>query len=268
MRAMRSVLFSLAIVVAFGAVPAAAEDTLYVEVRTDYVPGVDFTAVATQACRSGFAAPCDKDKIPVFLPQRTRFVAGERVAELDVPFGNDYVVRVDLLNGNGNRVASQEGIVDHRLHAPQVITFALTKPALSAAKSAFLEDDRDRDGAVSPGDVLRYEVVLSRATRFTDGPGPGSRLIPGSVTTSHGSVFNGNRPGDRAVEVVGLGAAGRDEVTITFDVEVVPVVANQGTAWLDPAPGARSVRTAMVRTDDPVTFAVGDPTITPVVCSP
>ncbi len=139
--------------------------------------------------------------------------------------------------------------------------------------------DQDGDGRVSPGDVLRYTVVLNNEDDlynagidnviFNDSPGMYTELIVGSVTTSQGAVLQGNAPGDTSVQVsVGHIADGESQ-TITFDVQIatpfpagVSQITNQG--WVSASTGLP----VEILTDDPATPEFGDPTITPVFAAP
>ncbi|KPV44818.1 hypothetical protein SE17_44165, partial [Kouleothrix aurantiaca] len=72
-------------------------------------------------------------------------------------------------------------------------------PAISADKTVSLAVDADNDGRVTPGDTLQYRVIITSrgnipalALVYTDTPDPNTTLVPGSVSTSLGSVQNGN----------------------------------------------------------------------------
>lgn len=242
---------------------------LAVDVRTDYVPGIDFTAVSLEACEVARPRRCQTAEVPAFVPELRDYLAGARVADLRVPGSGDYRIRAMLLNSGGNFMSERTLLVSMR--GSRVLTVLFVKPATEATKKGELQEDRDGDGEVSAGDVLRYEIRVREATRFVDEPGPGGRLIPGSVATTHGIVTSGNDAGDSRVVVEGLSQADRrEDVTITFDVEVVPAISNQGRAFLDAIDTVTRQRfgaLAIAPTDDPATIALGDPTVTPVACS-
>ncbi len=146
-----------------------------------------------------------------------------------------------------------------------------SRPFLDAVQTAFLLADADRSSGVSAGDSLLYTVVLHNAGSaaapgvvFSETPGAHTRLATGSVLTSQGTVTAGNRSGDHGVAIaVGTLPAG-GTVILAFRVALdtplpagTVAVASQGqvTTPADPA-----VRT----TDDPLTPALADPTLTPL----
>ena len=135
---------------------------------------------------------------------------------------------------------------------------------VSATKTDALPDD-DGDGAADAGETIRYTVAVAnggaRETAgvvFDDSPGANTTLVEGSVTTTQGTVTNGNGAGDAAVSVaLGTIAAG-GTVTVMFDVvadapipDGVVEVCNQG---------AVSGTFPSVLTDDPDTPASMDAT--------
>ncbi|MBX3052028.1 MAG: DUF11 domain-containing protein [Caldilineaceae bacterium] len=143
-------------------------------------------------------------------------------------------------------------------------------PVLATTKRDVLFTDVDNDGVASPGDVLRYTVIISNTGTgpltsivFTDTPGVNTALVVNSVQTSLGAVIMGNGAGHTSVRVNVGTLPGKTSATIAFRVKIdsplpagVTQVANQGTvssAQLPPTP-----------TDDPDTGAGSDPTVTPV----
>ncbi|QOC22164.1 isopeptide-forming domain-containing fimbrial protein [Wenzhouxiangella sp. AB-CW3] len=98
-------------------------------------------------------------------------------------------------------------------------------PALSLDKSVELHEDADSSGDVSPGDTLRYTLVLenngaAEATDLiiTDTPDPRSSLVVGSVTTTAGTVVLGNSSGQTSVRVELASLADSETLTVTYDV--------------------------------------------------
>lgn len=147
-------------------------------------------------------------------------------------------------------------------------------PDVEASKVDALLTDNDSDGEVSPGDVLRYNVVISaegdadaESVMYNDTLDPNVTLNVGSVGTTQGTVTNGNGAGDTGVSVdVGTIPAG-DSVTITYDVTVndplpegVTHISNQGIVRGDNFPSEP--------TDDPSTDPEDDPTVVQVVSAP
>jgi hypothetical protein len=262
-----------------GSATARAE-LLVVDVRTDYVPLTEFTQVAVSV-RSQ-TDPSFLRSTDFFVPpdpSSLDFSTGVRVAEIgDLPPG---VYRVDVslilpfscadlppriyppgtvvatpprVTGTGLAIVPLDGNRVQAVYVPR-------SPAIGAEKTVIRWDDRDRDGQVSGGDVLGYRATLTGTDRlfFFDEPRSGGRLVPGSVTTTAGTVSTGNSPGDTAVRIEIEGSP-TGITDVEFDVEVVPAVENQGRLW-------RSDNLLNVPTDDPATPAAGDATVTPIVCS-
>lgn len=148
-------------------------------------------------------------------------------------------------------------------------------PELVLLKTAALQTDVDSSGNVSPGDVLRYTLVMDNlgaaaatAVLVQDVPDANSALVVGSVTTTSGTVLVGNTAGDATIEVdVGvLGTGG--QVTITYDTTVnnplpagVDAVVNQATFDSTELPPGLS--------DDPGDpTSDQDPTVVPIFAQP
>lgn len=154
------------------------------------------------------------------------------------------------------------------------VTPLAAAPAIAVFKSDALLADANGNGAVDPGDTLRYTVVISNLGNqdaagvvFTDLPDPHTALVVGSVTTTQGAVVTGNGAGDVSVEVALGTLAGGGSATVELDVLVLDtfpslpaVVLNQGVVDAAGLPSTPS--------DDPDTPDAGDPTATPVVASP
>jgi uncharacterized repeat protein (TIGR01451 family) len=151
------------------------------------------------------------------------------------------------------------------------ITPLILAPIIEAQKSDALWDDVNSNGAADPGDTLRYTVVITNqggvnatGVVFTDTPDANTTLVVGSVTSTQGTVTQGNTPGDTSVRVVVGTIPPEGSATITFQVTIndplVPVttrqVANQGRVAGDDFRD--------VLTDDPDTPALNDPTVTPL----
>jgi uncharacterized repeat protein (TIGR01451 family) len=125
-----------------------------------------------------------------------------------------------------------------------------------------------------PGDTLAYSVLLTNIDNadvitsviFTDAPDPNTTLLTGTVATSQGSITHGNGAGHTSITVtVGTIAPGAS-VTITFRVRIddpLPAGLNQVSNQ-----GFVNVPGALIRTDDPDTPALSDPTVTPITDLP
>ncbi|HEX7184807.1 MAG TPA: Calx-beta domain-containing protein [Thermoanaerobaculia bacterium] len=141
-------------------------------------------------------------------------------------------------------------------------------PVLSARKTAALQTDSDGSGVVSPGDVLSYEIAIANS----GGPATGvsladaipahTALVPGSVTTSKGTVA-GENPVTVDVGVLAGGETATVRFAVTLDAvfpDEVDEVVNQGAV--------RSNELPELSTDDPGAPGAADPTRTPVAKAP
>lgn len=148
-----------------------------------------------------------------------------------------------------NHTARQSGrTAQARNRGPRRIRFERLEPrtllAITATKEDALlpADDLNGNGLVDPGEAITYTIAVSNSNgppadglQFKDTPDPNTTLIPGSVTTTVGTVTSGNLAGQTMVGVdlgsftaVGL-------ATIKFKVLVNPSlpagvsqVSNQG----------------------------------------
>jgi uncharacterized repeat protein (TIGR01451 family) len=118
--------------------------------------------------------------------------------------------------------------------------------------------DADGSGFFSPGDTLRYTAELRNDgsvdaddLHLADGLDPSLVLVPGSVTTSRGSVTSGNGAGDTAVSVaLGTLAAGGDAATVSFDAVLNPVVPD-GVTRVQTQGEVTGAALGLVPSDDP-----------------
>lgn len=157
------------------------------------------------------------------------------------------------------------------------LTAVVAAPIIAATKTAALQVDADGDTNVSPGDTLRYTVMVTNSGNqdalavFLDGiPDPNTALVVGSVATTFGTVASGNNAGETAVAVdlTNLAAAG-GMATITFDATIVnPLPAGVTQVGDQGAIACSNCTTQQIPTDDPATMTPSDPTLTPVVSAP
>lgn len=253
---------SLAAVALVGLAPAAVAADLVVDLKTDYRPYADFIAVRTRL--QPFPTPTTVEtRTQTAFETDVYFPTPRRVAEFQDVAPGVYDVVVELLDQRGDLRSRWPVRADVGPGATEVLVLA-GRPEGVAKKTASLLIDRDGDGEVGLGDVLRYTVGLTGrgGDEFSDQPGAGSRLVTGSVTTSHGTVTSGNASGDSVVRVSGLAMGDGEDATIQFDAELKPVVENQGRFRIS-RPGPVS---ADFLTDDPRTEQPGDPTVTEVTC--
>ncbi len=144
---------------------------------------------------------------------------------------------------------------------------------ISATQADALVTDQDGDGLVDPGDTVRYTAIAftnglstGNLTVFTSGIDPASRLVVGSVTTTQGTVLEGNGTGHTRARV-SIGTLTANPVTVRFDVMVndpVPAAVSQ----LSSQGNLTGQNFPLLVTDDPDTPAAGDPTLTPLDFEP
>ena len=91
---------------------------------------------------------------------------------------------------------------------PDIAAAQIGVPVLNLSKNSALQVDADSSGTISPGDTLRYTLIMSNSGAGAAGnivvddvPDTNSDLVIGNVTSTQGSVTVGNTPGDSAVQV-------------------------------------------------------------------
>ena len=187
-------------------------------------------------------------------------------------------MRKEIGNRQGQRTEllqnfAEVGKTTREIVADPTVTPVGNVPVLHALKVDELLADTDGSRGVTPGDTLGYTVTLQNTGTaaatdvvFTDTPDDGVTLVAGTVTSSRGpdTVVSGNDPGDTTVTVEAGRLAPGAEVVITFDVQVdedlpanVAFLSNQGLLTAAQVPDG-------VRSDDPDTPALQDPTTTPL----
>lgn len=140
---------------------------------------------------------------------------------------------------------------------------------LSVTKTDALFNDADGDGVPSPGDTLRYEIIVTNETTasaedvvFSDTPDGNTTLVVGSVQTTQGTITSGNDGTPPVTVDIGT-IPGLGVVVIHFQVTIndpfpagISQVANQAVVSGSNFPEEPS--------DDPDDPGAGDPTITSV----
>lgn len=109
-------------------------------------------------------------------------------------------------------------------------TSSIPQPNLLDPKRVRLVEDNDGNGFASAGDVLEYSIAITNTgnadatgVTFQDNIETNITLVPGSVSTTHGTVVSGNSAGDTVV-AVDIGTIGSgEEAVITFRVTVNPL---------------------------------------------
>lgn len=252
----------------FAAAPALAND-VNVEVSTGYAARVDgFTTIHSELY---FLTAAGADLIDAADARvlRGQDLSAFPAATLQTGDEGPHRIVVDLIDDEGTRDTADDRLIARQaldvfvLPGASTHTVLVAKPSRRAVMSDFLFHDADGDGVATRGDTLGYQVELdgpSLGGRYTDDLGTGSRLLPGSVLSTHGTVDTGNGATDNGV-VVDLGTLGSlDTAVVTYFAGVDPIVVNQGSL---------EIRGVPFRTDDPDTPKIGDPTVTEVhVTSP
>jgi hypothetical protein len=246
---------------------AMAQLNLSVDLRTDYLPFSDFDHV-----RATLVNRFDPFEIisPVTITAYSDddYFTGKRVADFNVA-GGSYELVVSIRNDTSAVVSSRRAQLS--LSADHGITVVLTRPdSPTTTLESNLFFDADDDGLIGVGDIVRYNVRITGpagAGIYRNRPAPGSTLLPRSVRTSiHGTVISGNGPIDNVVEVQVDHVDAGDAATISYEVQMTPVITNQGelsTLEFDHVTGA--ILSAVIPTDDPDTPLLDDATDTPAV---
>ncbi|HEY3568750.1 MAG TPA: IPTL-CTERM sorting domain-containing protein [Thermoanaerobaculia bacterium] len=177
------------------------------------------------------------------------------------------------VNTTGNVISTNGGTGNT---GTDTLAVTATAPLVTATKASSFNlqvNDLDHSGTLTPGDTLLYTVQIQNAgtadalsVTFNDTPDANTTLVAGSVTTSQGTVTQGNLAGETTV-AVNLGTLPpQTTVTITFMVKInnpfpsgVTMVSNQGVVKGSNIPD--------VSTDDPRTTPNGDPTLDVVTAS-
>ncbi len=153
----------------------------------------------------------------------------------------------------------------------QVTTTVGEPAALQATLRDSLLIDADDNGLVTPGDTIRYLAdvrnagdVPATAVEFHVTADPNSTLVPGSVTTTAGTVTGGNDPGAVEVAVTVGTVDGATGFAVQFDTVIDDPLAD-GVAALTVQGAVSADHPGGVLTDDPDVFGVADPTVTRIV---
>ncbi|MDX2417287.1 MAG: hypothetical protein QNK19_07490 [Xanthomonadales bacterium] len=147
-------------------------------------------------------------------------------------------------------------------------------PDLQLSKDDSLLLDLDSSGDVSPGDTLRYTLVINNqgagdATNIVleDAPDIHTALLNGSVVSTQGSVAIGNNPGDTTIEVAVGTIVAATSVTVTYDVVINQPLPSGVTEVVNQAL-LTSAELPPVISDDPDEPGTEDPTIVPINAQP
>lgn len=153
------------------------------------------------------------------------------------------------------------------------VTSIAAVPVIRASKRDFHLVDADGDMVPSPGDTIVYRILVENrgnqaATKvqFSDSIISSATLIPGTVKTDKGTILRGNGNHHSTVEVDIGTLPGGDRATITFSVQVNPLL--PGVNQLSNQGSVSGENFTAVLTDDPDSPANEDATITPLTAAP
>lgn len=195
---------------------------------------------------------------------RARFVVA---LDASIPQGVTEIVNTVTVTDDG----SHRPDLDPRDNTATDTTPLVQAPPGAPLLDAFMTDVPDRLPA-EPGDAITYLATVENAgdapvddVEFASGAPEHTALVAGTVSTTHGTILEGQDPGDTSV-VVRLGdLPPGEEAVVTFQVAIdaelppgVDEIVCQGTVVpIFPSLGA-------VLTDDPDTPEIDDPTRTPL----
>lgn len=147
-------------------------------------------------------------------------------------------------------------------------------PLLKIRKSYSIFNDLDGNSLPSPGDILKYTVVIENlgnesatSVVFTDGLDPHLTLVVGSVSAAPGAVLSGNEGDERFVRVSIGTLAPKHTATVTFRAGINPDLPNH-VAFVGGPALVSAANLPSQPSDDPSTLVEEDPTLTPVWAKP
>ncbi len=148
---------------------------------------------------------------------------------------------------------------------------------LQATLIDYLFADNDGNGVVSLGDSLIYRLTLDNTgngaaggVQVIDVPTLGLMLVTGSVSTSRGSVVQGNLSSDSTVRVDIDLLPANERVVISYQMRVVEGVEDviQNQASISAQTGLAPTGAGPIVTDDPDIDGMDNVTLTPLGSSP
>lgn len=244
---------------------SASAANLFLDLRTEYVPVVEFASVRITLARSD-GSEMQTTVVTVAADADTE--GGFRIAEFPDIGSGIWHVSATLLDNSGNPVAARTVILT--IEGNYVHTFLISKPRIDIdiRKTYELIVDWEEDGLPTAGDHVRYTAVITNNDEdryadgvvFRDAVGAEQNLTlrVGTVTTTQGSVRFGNDEffGEVVVDVGYLGPLAI--ATISYEAIVGAVEAiNQAEVT-----GANFGGVTL--SDDPDAPGSDDPTVVPV----
>ncbi len=199
-----------------------------------------------------FSAGSYTDGAGCWTPAKHTFKGGSSTSRLRIAFGSDQYT------GGMQRGDDGFGFDDIGI-----------KIAATATRTAALVVDVDSDGFIDPGDTVEFTSVISNTssfslsgTTFSDSlTDTNLDLLPGSVSTTFGSVTSGNGGGDTSVGVnIGTLASGSD-ATIVFRAVVGALSSGEVQVCAQGATSASAFGSGNdLLTDNPATSTRADTT--------
>ena len=140
-----------------------------------------------------------------------------------------------------------------------------TLPYLNATKSQSIATDVNGNGIIDPGDTLQYQIVASNtgtgiitSVVINDTPDSKTTIVPGSASTTQGSITTGNSVGDTTiVATIGNIAIG---TTVTVLYQVVVKTGATGTISNQATITTTTPSLPSTPSDNPKTTTANDPT--------
>jgi uncharacterized repeat protein (TIGR01451 family) len=153
----------------------------------------------------------------------------------------------------------------NKLNNSNTETTTVQAPILKMSKTAELAVDVNRPRGISPGDILKYTLVIENSGSGTaagciisDTPDANTRLNAGSVESEPGAVTKGNSPFDTAVEINLGDLAAYHSARISYYVTIdyplnISQISNQAMLL--------GYNFKALSSDDPDTASPDDPTV-------
>ncbi|MCX7017175.1 MAG: DUF11 domain-containing protein, partial [Candidatus Sumerlaeota bacterium] len=236
----------------------------YYDPYTTAVDGTETTTLGTIAGDPGKPNPWIAGDMGILAAGASATISFDVVADNNLPLDKRYIANQAVFTAE--EIIPTPTDDPDTLRAGDATLTPVDLPVITAAKTAQLVGDLDGDGQAGPGDTIEYTIVITNSgdrpttgAVFRDTPDPNSALVSGSVTTTLGTVGQGNNTGDSEVRVeigqIDVNAA----VTITFRVTVNAPLAQDVYEVCNQGVGA-GANFDDVPTDDPALADPDDPT--------
>lgn len=243
---------------------------LLVDFRSDYIPQKDFSWIEVDVERVPYQSGLSGRRLSYFpADPGINFAAGVRLASYRDIDSASYDIAVTLYKGDGSPLITRHASIE--LDNDYAVTLIASRPG-SAVKSLSLVGDKNGDGVINYGDVIRISVEIESVSRnhsalYTDNFDNGNILCAGSVKAPSGVIQSGNGANDKIVVVRFLKESSQ-KVAISYDAIAAPDIITQGAALfgLDENENYGTGADGLL-TDDPATVEKVDATRRKVVLS-